>query len=186
MPSIEDQIAAEMLARDEGGIGAVAVQAHYPGVGQVAVTPQYPGVGAPANFVPQQQQGAPGAAPVNYSGAAYSAGDVSYLGLGVTSVPAGTVNQRIQVLPNRPFTPQWYISPSNVQNLLITQISVGGVGLLANELGMPIECFSEVSNMPQIMWPTLDPAVGIVYIVSNPTAQDRDFSGTLYGTSVRI
>lgn len=178
--SVEDDVAREMLGH-VGAVGATTVQARYPGgVGAAQVQAHYPGVGIPAEAVPS-----PGPQTMRYSPTRYNAGEVTYMGLGTTTVPANSTTE-IEVRPNRPFTPQAWYMPSNIQELEITQVSVGGVGLLAGEAGLPCELYSEISKMPQILWPSLDPAVGIKFRVRNPTAQPRDFKGGLYGSSVRI
>jgi hypothetical protein len=75
--------------------------------------------------------------------------------------------------------------PSTTIGLLITQINISGTNLLSNSLGIPIELFSEVSTFPQILWPTLDTATGVQFVVANPTANALVFSGAFYGTQVR-
>jgi hypothetical protein len=75
--------------------------------------------------------------------------------------------------------------PSTTIGLLITQINISGTNLLSNALGVPIELLSEVSTFPQILWPTLDTATGVQFVVANPTANDLVFAGAFYGTQVR-
>jgi hypothetical protein len=176
------QLANELLSGQVGGMGdLVNVMPMYPGgrsVGGPAVNPYY--VGAPAM---------PGAAPasevVNYSPPQYVAGDVTYLGFAATSIPAGSVGTIVNVSTQRPFTPQKMGCPSTVLGLLITQINISGTNLLANSLGIPIELFSEVSTFPQILWPTLDTATGVQFVIANPTGGALVYSGAFYGTQVR-
>lgn len=168
----------------QGGVGdLVNVRPVYPGqhVGSPNVNPYY--VGVPA--MPQPQSSGP---EVQYSPPQYVAGDVTYLGFGATSVPptaAGGQGTSAPVGTNRPFTPQKMGCPSTVLNLLITQINISGTNLLANSLGIPIELFSEVSTFPQILWPTLDTATGVEFVVANPTLAALIFKGAFYGTQVR-
>jgi hypothetical protein len=159
----------------------VAVQPVYPGgrVGSPNVNPYYPGVGLPA-VAEQSAQGQ-----VNYSPPQYVAGDVTYLGFAATTIPAGSTGTIVNVSTQRPFTPQKMGCPSTTIGLLIGQINISGTNLLANSLGIPIELFSEVSTFPQILWPTLDTATGVQFVVYNPTAGDLTFSGAFYGTQVR-
>jgi hypothetical protein len=162
------------------GVGdLVNVQPVYPGqVGSPNVQPYY--VGAPAIA-----EAAPASRDVRYSAPQYVAGDVTYLGFGATSIPAGSLGTTVSVQTQRPFTPQKMGCPSTVIGLLITQVNISGTNLLANSLGIPIELFSEVSFFPQILWPTLDTAVGVDFIVANPTLAALTFSGAFYGTQVR-
>lgn len=186
-----ESIAQSLLA---GQVGNPAVGGYgYPAAGDlVNVMPVYPGqrVGSPS--VAPYYVGAPAveAAPqasnvVNYSPPQYVAGDVTYLGFGSTTVPSGSVGTPVNVSTNRPFTPQKMGNPSTVLGLQITQINISGTNLLANALGIPVELFSEVSTFPQILWPTLDTATGVQFVVANPTAGDLVFTGAFYGTQVR-
>lgn len=160
-----------------GGVGSAEVQPMY--VGSADVQPMY--VGAPAVAVPQVQ-----GQQVNYSGIAYSAGELSYFGMGSITIAAGANGVQTGVLrPSRPITPQRLGCPSNVQGLLIQAASIGGINLFASELGIPIEMFSEVSTFPQMNWPTVEPATGIVFTLANPGLVDLDFRPVFYGTQVR-
>ena len=188
-----ESLARQLLAGQVGEPAAVG-GGGYPAAGDlVNVMPVYPGqrvgspnvqpyyVGAPAVA---EQGGGPGQV-VNYSPPQYVAGDVTYLGFSATSIPAGSVGTSVPVSTNRPFTPQKMGCPSTVLGLLITQINISGTNLLANSLGIPIELFSEVSTFPQILWPTLDTATGVEFVVANPTGGALVFSGAFYGTQVR-
>lgn len=192
-----EQIAASLLSGQVGGFAAVGNWPGYPAAGDlVNVVPQYPGqrgvsgpqvnpfyVGAPAEAVAQN-----GMAPVQYGPPQYVAGDVTYLGFGTDTtnvVPAGSVGTPINVSTNRPFTPQKMGCPSTVLGLYITQVNISGTNLLANALGIPIELFSEVSTFPQLLWPTLDTATGVQFVVANPSGGDLIFKGAFYGTQVR-
>jgi hypothetical protein len=161
----------------------VNVMPFYPGqrVGSPNVNPYYPGVGAPA----VQVQGPAANMQIDYSQPAYMAGDVTYLGFGATNIPAGSVGTAVNVSTNRPFTPQKMGCPSTVIGLLITQVNVSGTNILANALGAPIELLSEVSTFPQVLWPSLDTATGVQFVVANPTGGDLTFSGAFYGPQVR-
>lgn len=182
-----DQIASSLLHGQVGhpSVGHVGdlvnVMPVYPGqrVGGPAVNPYYVGLPAVAS------QPDPGGAAVQYSPPQYVAGDVTYLGFAATSIPAGSVGTPVNVSTNRPFTPQKMGCPSTVLGLLITQINISGTNLLANALGIPIELFSEVSTFPQILWPTLDTATGVQFVVANPTGGALTYSGAFYGTQVR-
>lgn len=167
-------LASQML----GGVGDVSIQPRY--VGDVSIQPRY--VGAPVEMVPQQ---APMGQPVKYSPADYIAGNVTWFGLGRTIITAGATGQVVSVKPLRPITPQKIFCPSTNQGLLITQASIGGTNIFANQAGVPIELFSEVSTAPQIEWPTIDTSVGIDFTLANPTGADIPFTGALYGTAVR-
>jgi hypothetical protein len=189
-----EQIASELLQGQVGGpfaavggygVGdAINVVPQYPGrqVGSPGVSPYYVGVPAVAAGPDPSGQS------VQYSPPTYVAGDVTYLGFGSTSVPptaAGGQGTSVPVSTNRPFTPQKMGCPSTVLGLLITQINISGTNLLANSLGVPVELVSEVSTFPQVLWPTLDTATGVEFVVSNPTAAALVFSGAFYGTQVR-
>lgn len=191
-----NQIAAQLLSGQVGNPfdpygGAVG----WPGVGDlVNVMPVYPGqpragspnvqpyyVGVPA----VAEAAAPASQQVMYSPPQYVAGDVTYLGFGSTVIPAGSVGTPVNVSTQRPFTPQKMGCPSTTIGLLITQINISGTNLLANSTGIPVELFSEVSTFPQILWPTLDTATGVQFLVANPTGGDLTYSGAFYGTQVR-
>jgi hypothetical protein len=146
-------------------------------VGSPNVGPYY--VGAPA-----QVAAAPGQA-IQYSQPQYVAGDVTYLGFGATVIPAGSVGTPVNVSTNRPFTPQKMGCPSTVIDLLITQVNVSGTNILANALGTPIELLSEVSTFPQVLWPSLDTAIGVQFVVANPTLGALTFKGAFYGPQIR-
>ena len=185
-----NQIAQNLLSGQVGNpFGAVGhvgdlvnVMPVYPGqrVGSPNVSPYYPGVGAPAAEIPQT-----GVQPVQYTQPQYVAGDVTFLGFGATLIPAGSIGTPVNVSTNRPFTPQKMGCPSTVIGLLITQVNVSGTNLLANALGAPIELLSEVSTFPQVLWPSLDTATGVQFVVQNPTAGNLVFSGAFYGPQVR-
>jgi hypothetical protein len=143
------------------------------------VRPVYPGVGMPANVVPQLQ-----GQQVEYSEAAYPLGDVTYLGFGTTVIGLGAT-VLVAVDTERPFTPQKMGCPSTIINLLILQVLISGTNILANQAGIPVEMFSEVSTFPQIKWPSLDTATGVSFSVNNPTGGALNFRGCFYGTQVR-
>lgn len=191
----QNTIAANLLSGQVGNpFGAVGqvgdlvnVMPVYPGmqrVGSPNVMPMYPGyqmgVGLPAQAIEQTTNQA-----VQFSPPQYLAGDVTYLGFGATSIPAGSIGTPVNVSTNRPFTPQKMGCPSTVIGLLITQVNVSGTNILANALGAPIELLSEVSTFPQVLWPSLDTATGVQFVVANPTGAPLVFSGAFYGTQVR-
>jgi hypothetical protein len=163
-------------------VGATNVYPRY--VGATNVQPMYPGrVGVPAAFDPA---GAPGQGAVQYSPQAYTSGDVTFFGIGRTTIPAGSTGTTFNVKPPRPCAPQMFICKSNVQNLLVLSISIAGTNILNGQGGVPIELFSEVSQAPQILYPSIDPSTGVDFTVSNPTGGDLVFSGAFYGTQVRV
>ncbi len=188
--SYTTDLANELLAA-QGGVGAA-----------LNVQPMQPGVGA-ALDVQRMQPGHAGgmygpggvglpAAPgqianpqVDYNPAAYNRGGLSWLGFGRTEVLDGAVNQEIEIDTERPFTPQLCYNPSTVFGLLVNAITLEGTNLFSNTAGVPIELFSEVSNAPQIQWPTLDPSTGLKFVVSNPSGGDLFFSGGFWGTQIR-
>jgi hypothetical protein len=184
-----NQIAANLLSGQVGNpfgsVGHVGdlvnVMPFYPGqrVGSPNVAAYYPGVGIPT------VEGAPQAGTIGYTQPQYLAGDVTYLGFGATSIPAGSVGTPVDISTNRPYTPQKMGCPSTVIGLLITQVNVSGTNILANSLGVPIELVSEVSTFPQVAWPSLDTATGVQIVVANPTGAPLVFSGAFYGTQVR-
>lgn len=187
-----NQIAQNLLSGQVGNpfasVGHVGdlvnVMPYYPGmqqrgVGSPNVMPYYPGVGAPAVAIDQTSN-----MPVNYSQPQYVAGDVTYLGFGTTAVGSGATVV-VSVQTDRPFTPQKMGCPSTVIGLLITQVTVSGTNILANQQGVPIELLSEVSTFPQVLWPSLDTATGVQFTVFNPTTGTLNFSGAFYGPQVR-
>jgi hypothetical protein len=169
-------IANAMLARASGSVGDPNIHPQY--IGDPNVHPQY--IGAP---IQQAPQGATG--PITYSETEYVSGDVTWFGFGITSILALAVGQVVSIKPLRPITPQKIFCPSTNQGLLLGQASVGGTNIFANQAGVPIELFSEVSTAPQIRWPTIDTAVGIDFTLINPTGGAIPFTGAMYGTALR-
>lgn len=173
---------AQNLMRSAGGVGSIAIQRQQPfgSVGQVAIYPQQVG-SLPAQAVPNLGQAA-----VNYTQAAYNSGGLTYCGFGRTLVPAGATGQRIHLNVRRPFLPQQLWMPSTIYGIKIVDFIVEGNGLFANPggQGVPNELFSEVSNMNQIEWLTLNPDTGGDFLVDNPTLGDLWFEGGFWGTNV--
>lgn len=167
---------ATRLLQAQGGVGALDVQAQQIGS---ALNVQRQQIGLPA------AAGQVNAGQVQYSQAAYDQGGLSWLGFGQTVIAAGATNIVVPITTQRPFTPQLVYHPSTVIGLLINQVQLEGTNLFANVLGIPIELWSEVSNAPQIQWPTLDTSTGIQFVVSNPTGAPLNFSGGFWGTQVR-
>jgi hypothetical protein len=176
MPT-NDQLAQQLLA-GSGGVGMIDVQPQRIGAN---VYPTY--VGVPA--VPRDAASASPEQKIIYGRRQYTAGDVTWIGFGQTTIGAGlTVNVTIPVV--RPFNPQKLFCPSTIVGLLLLNTTFQGTGIFANAQGVPIELFSEVSTAPQILWPTIDPATGVVFSVFNPTVGALVFSGGMYGTDVRL
>lgn len=175
--------AAQMMLGNVGAVGDVDVMPRYApvgtAVGGATVQPRY--IGAPAQAQPT---GTELERPVAYSPTTYRSADVSWFGFGTQSVAAGATII-VQLNPKRPFKPQKLFLPSTVIGLLITIADIGGTNMFANDAGIPVEIFSEVSTSPQLDWITVEPAVGIAFTVFNPTGGALDFSGSLYGTQVR-
>lgn len=170
------QFANSMLSSPRGSVGDPNIHPSY--VGDPNIHPSY--IGAPI------QQGAPtGMAPISYSETEYVAGDVTWFGFGTQAIYANTTGQVVSIKPLRPITPQKIFCPSTNQGLLLGQASVGGTNIFANQAGVPIEIFSEVSTAPQLRWPTIDTAVGIDFTLINSTAANITFTGAMYGTALR-
>ncbi len=178
---------AEMLLSPEGGIGNM-VAPHYmpPGTGVGGVSPYYPGQ-VPGVGLPIEQTAVPmaGGVPVEVSPTQYVAANVSYMGLGDTLLTPLVSNFDITLRPLRPIRPQKIGFPSNVQDILINQITIGGTTVFANNDGIPIEMLSEVSIFPQIAYPTIDPATGVVFQVTNLLNVNQQLRGMVYGTVAR-
>ncbi len=169
-------LANAMLSRAGGSVGDPNIHPQY--IGDPNIHPQY--IGAPIQQAPQGQTG-----PITYSETEYVSGDVTWFGFGITSILANAVGQVVSIKPLRPITPQKIFCPSTNQGLLLGQASVGGTNIFANQAGVPIELFSEVSTAPQIRWPTIDTAVGIDFTLINPTGAAIPFTGAMYGTALR-
>lgn len=179
---------AQNLLQQAGAVGSVAIAAQQPGVGYpYAIAPQqmgygYGGVsGPPAVQVPNL-----GTPPVDYTTAPYTNGGLTYMGFGLTSVGAGaTANIHIDV--RRPFLPQLLYCPSTVIGLQLVDFQVEGNGLFANppSQGIPIELVSEVSNIQQIQWMTINPDTGGTFVIYNPTSSPLNFSGAFWGTNIQ-
>jgi len=171
-----DEAARQML-----GVGGADVAPRY--ISGADVDPRYlvGSVGAPAVAVPQLAN----AHPVNYSGVNYVAGDVSYFGFGRHIIPAGGRLTLPAIRPTRPFKPQKLFIPSTIQDLLLENADIGGTNMFADQSGVPVEIFSEVSTSPQIDWLTIEPAVGVILTIRNASLVDKVFTGALYGTQVR-
>lgn len=170
-----DSLARDLVVGRRGGVGINIAPYR---VGGVQIRPRM--VGAPVAMMQVSEQ-----PPIQVSPDQYLGGENTYMGLGRTIIPAGSLGTTVPVSIKRSITPQRILCPSNVQNLLIIAINIENTGIFANALGVPIELFSEVATNPQIDWPTLDPATGVEFIVANPTLGDLVFSGALYGPQVR-
>lgn len=165
-----------MLSNSRGTVGDPNIHPSY--IGDPTIHPNY--IGAPIAEAPN-----PGMGPITYSQTEYVSGDVTWFGFGITSILAGATGQVVSIKPLRPITPQKIFCPSTNQGLLLAQASVGGTNIFANQAGVPIELFSEVSTAPQIRWPTIDTAVGIDFSLINPTGAAIPFTGAMYGTALR-
>lgn len=166
-----------MYNQSRGSVGDPNIHPSY--IGDPNIHAQY--IGAP---IAQQAQGAMG--PITYDETAYVAGDVTWFGFGLTPITVINGGQQVvSIKPLRPITPQKIFCPSTNQGLLLGQASVGGTNIFANQAGVPIELFSEVSTAPQIRWPTIDTAVGIDFTLINPTGAAIQFTGAMYGTALR-
>ena len=109
-----------------------------PLVGDPAVRPRFPGqmggydpfgargVGAPVvNHGMHPRPLPPGDRAIAYHDMEYVAGDVTYFGLGITTIGAGaTVDASLK--PLRPIVPQKILIPSTTTGLLLLQVSIGG------------------------------------------------------------
>lgn len=164
------------MLNSRGSVGDPSIHPQY--IGDPNVHPQY--IGAPIQEANQGQVG-----PITYSQSEYVSGDVTWFGFGINSILAGAVGQVVSIKPLRPITPQKIFAPSTNQGLLLGQASVGGTNIFANQVGVPIELFSEVSTAPQIRWPTIDTSVGIDFTLINPTLAAIPFTGAMYGTALR-
>jgi hypothetical protein len=166
-------------------------------VGDPSVRPRFPGqmhgydpfgaggVGAPVvNHGMHPRPVMPGSREIAYHDMEYVAGDVTYFGLGITSIGPGAVIDA-SLKPLRPIVPQKILIPSTTTGLLVQQVSIGGTNIFANTAGVPVELFSEVSTAPQIDFPTIDTAVGIDFLLFNPTGAAINFTGAIYGTAIR-
>lgn len=136
--------------------------------------------------LPAAQAAGPGGTVVQYSEQGYKAGGLTYCGFPRQLIAAGSTNVSVTIKVRRPFLPQLWLMPSTIYGLVINDFVIEGIGLFASPVsqGMPNELVSEVSNMPQIQWPTLDPSTNGEFTVSNPTADDLYFTGCFWGTNL--
>ena len=169
-----------------------------PLVGDPSIRPRFPGqmhgfdqfgaqgVGAPVvNHGSHPRPVMPGSREIAYHDMEYVAGDVTYFGLGSSTVVANNVTE-VTLKPLRPIVPQKILIPSTLTGLLLQQVSIGGTNIFANTQGVPVELFSEVSTAPQIDFPTIDTAVGIDFLhPEHRPAQTLFFTGAIYGTAIR-
>lgn len=169
---------AQQLLASQGGLGSVAIA---PGqIGSYSIGPQQIG-GPPAVMVQNLGQ-----RPVDYTQAAYTQGGLTLCGFGSTTIPAGAQGFQVHIDVRRPFLPQSLWMPSTVLGLQIVDFIVEGQGLFANPggQGTPNELVSEVSNMPQIQWMTLNPDTGGDFLIDNPTGGPLVFSGAFWGNNI--
>jgi hypothetical protein len=170
---------ARRLMGAHGGVGTVAIAAQQ--VGQpIALYPQQVGT------LPAQAVQNFGQRPIEYTQAPYEQGGLTYLGFGTKIIPAGATGFQVHIDTRRPFLPQQYWMPSTTFGLQIVDFVVEGKGAFANPAGqgVPNELISEVSNMPQIQWMTLNPDTGGDFFIDNPTAGPLAFSGAFWGVNV--
>lgn len=170
-------LARDLLNQSSGGLGSVAIQPMQPG----GYNPR-----GQVGSLPVAQVSSLGQQVVDYTGAAYTAGGLTVSGFGDTVVPANTRGFRVHIDVRRPFLPQSIWMPSTVVGLYLVDFQVEGVGLFANPggQGIPCELVSEVSNMPQMQWITLNPDTGGEFVIDNPTLNPLVFSGGFWGTNI--
>lgn len=171
-------LARQLLNENQGGLGSVAIQAMQPG--------GYQNPRGSVGSLQAQQVASFGQQVVDYTGAAYTAGGLTMAGFGDTVIPANTRGNIVHIDVRRPFLPQSLWMPSTVVGLFLVDFQVEGVGLFANpgNQGVPCELVSEVSNMPQMQWITLNPDTGCNFVVDNPTNNPLVFSGCFWGTNI--
>jgi hypothetical protein len=171
------QLAERFLNSGMGGVGTVSIQPQQ--VGSVSIQPQQIGMPAAAANGGQQRI-------VSYNQASYNAGGLTLCQLPKVTIPDGTTMMAIHLNVRRPFLPQSLYMPSTVYGLDINDFEVEGLGLFAGAkgTGVPNELLSEVSNLEQIQWPTINPDTGADFIVSNNSGGPLVFSGAFWGTNV--
>ena len=150
-------------------------------------SPQIRGRGAFRVGAPARKGMGPNTDEVIYDDEEYYSGGDTYFGIGAVVIPAGASRQAIKRNPIRPFKPLEFRCKSSVQDLIINQIKIRGTEYFANEDedGMPIETFSEVSEMAGLEWETIQTDTGVTILVSNPTDEDLVFSGGWQGVQLR-
>jgi len=184
---------AQKYLQSRGGVGGplqIIPQTGVPMNQRIGIPQIYPSqVGMPAA---QQTPGNGDGVIVRYNNQAYKSGGLTYSAFPVVTVPNGTTNLEINIPVRRPFLPQLWYMPSTTFGLIINDFTVEGMGLFASPvattaggiIGVPNELVSEVSNMPQIQWPTIDPSTNGNFLVSNQSGADLIFSGAFWGTNL--
>jgi hypothetical protein len=108
-------------------------------------------------------------------------GGVTYMGLGAAQIEPQSV-ATILVKPARPITPARFQFHSSAQALVARELQIDP------ERG---NLLSEAAPLPELeargatfLFPTIDPASGIQFVIENPTDEPLVFTGCIYGTQV--
>ncbi len=108
--------------------------------------------------------------------------DRTWFGLGMTPFEWGE-RKTIKIVPDRAFNPERLVVPASLAGYLLYQQSHGGITLFANESGVPIEFFSELSTAPHVLYPSLGPDQALELDIRAPHVPKAPppFTGALYG-----
>lgn len=105
------------------------------------------------------------------------------LGLGFTSIGPGETKE-VTLSPQRVFRPKMLSIPSSIaENFDIEALIVGTDSVFSGNV--PCECFTEVSERPEVEWPRVQVGEAITLQVHNKTEHERVFSGLIMGLGVR-
>ena len=133
----------------------------------------------------------------------YSAGDVTYFGLGVHPFE-WSERRALTFEPQRRFEPLRLGVPFHSAGFLVMSLQIAGEELLGNGLGMPVELLSELSRFPQIHFGEIGPErpfmldlqapakprFGLLrrfwrWLTRKPEPQPPVFTGAMYGVFPR-
>lgn len=150
------------------------------GVG-VSIKPRHynRGVGRPAVAVDRVEE-----EPAEYGPTEYDGENYGPMGLDITSIAPNTTQTVGPIRPNRPIQIEEWRFPSTNIGLLVDEINIGGTPMFARG-GVPIELYSEASEIAQGNNPTVTPDTGVTFTVTNPTGAAIDFSGAGWGQVLR-
>ena len=84
--------------------------------------------------------------------------------------------------PQLPFKPYRLSIPSVISGgLFIEDVKVGNASQFVAAGAIPVECFDTDATMVSLKGDTAVPGVDIIITVSNPTDEDRTFTGMIIG-----
>jgi hypothetical protein len=148
---------------------------------------------APAMGAAQAQQAPPGLQPqpVFWQPQDFKNAANSYFGLSSTTaannvIPANS-SATFKLIPERPFLPLQLIFISRITGILIQQISMSNTNYMShqNGFGMPVEVFSEPSQVMGLNWGMINTSTGVSLQLFNTNGTDQQMLAGFAGIQLQ-